>query len=113
MTRFNELPQEVQNKITNTLKAYDKVFVIYEYGEYHVSVGVALKAIYADDHKVIGTYHADEIFTPEERAINYIESFHEFPPSYNGKRDYLMLNEVGNDWSVKFKYDNDGNIVRA
>lgn len=113
MTRFNELPQEVQNDIRKCLRAYDEAFVVYEYGKYNVGVGISLKAVYAPDHKVIGTFYAKDIFTPEERAINYIESFHEYPPSYKGKRDYLMLHEIGNDWSVKFKFDNDGNIVRA
>jgi hypothetical protein len=112
-TRFNELPANVREEIKNTLKAYDEVFVVYEYGKYHVGVGVSLKAKYAPDHKVIGTFYADDIFTKDERAINYIESFHEYPHNYKGKRDYRMLHEIEGDWSVKFVFNANGDLVRA
>lgn len=110
--RFAQLPMDVQDKVKNTLKAYDNAYIIFEYGEYHVSVGIALKAHYAEDHKVIGTVNVDDIFTKEEKIINYAESFHEFSPLYKGKRDYRMMNEVGNDWNAKFKFE-DGVLVRA
>ena len=108
---FNKLPQEVQEKIKKTLRAYDEVFVVFEYGKYNVGVGVSLKAHYAPDHEVIGTFYAKDIYTPEERAINYIEEFHEYPHRYNGKRDYKLLHDIEGKWDVKFKFDNDGNLV--
>jgi len=111
MRNFNELPQEVQEKAKNTLKAYDEVNVIYEYGEYHVSVGVALKAQYAPDHEVIGRYRAEDIFTDNERIINYVESFHDYPIQYKGKRNYRLFDGIG--WETRFEFDNDGNIVKA
>ena len=108
--RLNTLPTDVQDRIIDTLKAYDEITVSYEYGMYHF--GVCIKSHYAPDHRVIGTFHADDIFTPEERMLNYMESFHEYPPRYTGKRDWKMIQEIGNDWSIKFKWE-DGNIVRA
>lgn len=93
INKLNTLPIEVQEKIKNTLKAYDEVHVIYEYGEYHVSVGIALKAHYAPDHKVIGTFKANEIFTQDERIENYINEFQAYPITYKGKRDYKTLND--------------------
>lgn len=113
MKNFNELPVNVQNDIKNDLKAYSECHVVYEYGMYHVGCGVCLKNEYADDHEVIGTYHAEDIFTPNERIINYIESFHDYPIQYKGKRDYRMLKEIGNDWSVRFKFNETGDIVIA
>lgn len=93
-TEFNQLPQDVQNKIKSTLHVYDKTHVVYEYGEYHVSSGICLKAEYAADHKVIGTYTAEELFTEEERIENYINTFNEYPANYKGKRDYQMLRKM-------------------
>lgn len=95
-TNFNELPQDVQNKIKATLHVYDKAHVVYEYGEYHVSSGICLKAEYAADHKFIGTYTAEELFTEEERIENYINTFNDYPANYKGKRDYQMLKKMQN-----------------
>lgn len=113
MTRFNELPKAVQEDIKRALKAYDRVYVIYENGDYHVSVAIGLKAQYAPDHKVIGEYKADEIYTEDEKMINYIETFHEYPHNYKGKRDYRMLKEIEGDWNIKFKFDDERNLVIA
>ena len=113
MANFNTLPIEVQADIKKALRAYDRAFVVFEYGEYHVSVGISLKAQYAPDHKFIGEYKATEIFTEDERAINYIESFHEYPHSYKGKRDYRMLHDIEGKWDTKFKFDEERNLVIA
>ena len=113
MKNFNELPADVQKDIKQTLKAYSEVFVVFEYGEYHVGVGVSLKAVYAPDHEVIGTFYAKDLYTPEERDINYIEEFHDYPAGYKGKRDYRLLRELKGQWDVKFKYDEEGNLVVA
>lgn len=93
INKLNTLPKEVQDKVKNTLKAYDEAHVIFEYGEYHVSVGVALKASYGADHKVIGTFKANEIYTDDERIENYINTFQDYPIEYKGKRDYKTLND--------------------
>lgn len=113
MTNLNTLPIAIQNEVKEVLKAYDETHVIYEYGEYHVDTGLALKTAYGSDHKFIGTFKANEVFSESERIINYVESFHDYPPQYEGNRDYKMMNEVGTDWSAKFAFDVDGNIVRV
>ena len=110
--RFETLPIEVQEQCKNTLKAYDSVNVIFEYGKYHVSTMIGITATYAEDHEYIGNVYADDIFTEEERIINYAESFHDFSPLYKGKRDYKMMNDAGYDWNIKFKMV-DGILVRA
>lgn len=110
MKNFNELPASIQNEVKNLLKIYDKCFVTYENAAYHVSPSIAITASYAVDHEVIGTYTAKEIYTAEERIINYVESFHEFPIQYKGKRDYRWLNSLA--WGSKVKLEN-GNLVNA
>jgi hypothetical protein len=109
---FKTLPQEVQNDCKATLKAFSEVHVVFENGKYDVSPNVSIKAQYAPDHKFIGTLLAEEIFTKEERMVNYIEEFHDYPAGYKGVRDYRMLKEIKGDWSVKFKLEGE-NLVRA
>ena len=112
MKDFNSLPNEVQEKVKKVLKAYDRVYVIFENGEYNVSVGIGIKKEYASDHEFIGEYKVDEIYTKEERIINYVESFHEYPIQYKGKRDYAWLNSL-TSWDCKVKFDENGNLVSA
>ncbi len=112
MRNFNELPQEVQDTIKYYAKAYSEVHVVFENGEYHYG-GVCLKAHYPDDYEVIGDFYAKDLFTPEERDINYIECFHDYPHGYKGRRDYQMLRDIKGNWDVKFKFDEAGNLVIA
>lgn len=95
--RLSILPTEIQEKVKSTLRAFDTVYVDYENGQYHVSTGVALKAEYADDHKCIGTYKADDVFTEKEKIENYINEFHEYPIYYTGKRDYQLLKKMDSE----------------
>ena len=106
-TMINNLPQEIQDKVLNTLKAYDKVYITYEYGAYKVSIGVALTATYADDFRVIGEVEAQEVYTDDERIENYINEFQDYPITYKGKRDYRTLNDgKRHTWKLV-----DGNLV--
>lgn len=108
---INNLPIDVQEKVKETLKAFDTVNVWFENGSYHVSTACCIKAVYSNDDKFIGTFSAKDIYTDNERIINYVETFHEYPIEYKGKRDYKMLSQIGNDYTVKFTFDKDGNII--
>ena len=88
---FNELPQEVQEEVKSWLRVYDKTYVEYEYGKYKVSSGICLSDTYAPDHEMIGQYTAKEIFTEDERTLNYILTFYDYPIWYTGKRDYKLM----------------------
>lgn len=72
---LSELPEEVQSKVKSILKAYNRVNVVFEYNEFHVSTSTCIKSSYNYDHFVCGRYNADEVYTPEERRQNYIECF--------------------------------------
>ena len=109
---IESLPVDVQNEIRRMLKAYNEASVTYEYGRYHIG-GVSIKKEYGADHRYVGTYFADDVYTEEERMINYMESFHEYPIQYKGKRDYRWLNSIGFDWNLKFKFDENGNYEIA
>lgn len=89
MKNFNELPETIQSEIKETLKAYDKVDVYFENGEYHF--GLVIKNHYATDHKVIGTYYAKDIYTEEERIVNYANEFQSYPNTYKGERNYSIF----------------------
>ena len=91
---FKELPADVQEQAKKVLKAYPEVHITFANGKYNVSTGVALLAHYPDDYKVIGDYKDKEIFTEDELILNYINSFHEYPAQYKGKRDYRWMNSL-------------------
>ncbi len=102
--KFETLPIDIQEKVKDVLKAYHEVTVIFENGTYNVSTGSCIQAKYAPDHKVVGYYTNTEIYTEDERTINYIESFHEYPANWKGRRDYLKikcLNLLGYGTKIK------------
>lgn len=105
------LPTETQSKVKEVLTVYDKAYVSYEDGAYHVSPNCCIKASYSSDHKSIGTFLKDDVFTKEEQIINYVEQFHAYPISYKGKQDYQFLDSL--KWDSKVKFDSNGNIVLA
>ena len=100
---INTLPIEVQEDIKKTLRAYDKVTVSFEYGKYHVSTGTMLKAVYGQDHKVLGYVTKEDIYTAIEQMENYINVFHDYPYNYKGKRNYPILKEMVNRVDVENK----------
>ena len=107
MKKLNELPIDVQERIKSTLNAYDEVDVFYEYGKYNF--GVTLKSKYGEDHEYIGTYKAKEVYTEEERILNYVNEFQCYPIQYKGKRDYSIFH-TGKRETFKMV---DGNIEIA
>lgn len=106
MKEFNELPKEIQDDIKGTLTAYDDIEVWFENGRY--TYGLCICGKYAPDHEYIGTYYAKDIYTDEERIVNYCENFHSYPPEYHSVRDYSLIR----DYDAKYKMVA-GNIVRA
>lgn len=72
---LEKLPEDVQLKVKEVLKCYDRCSVVHEYREFNVSVGTAIKKHYNHDHFVCGYYHAADVYTEEERRQNYIEAF--------------------------------------
>lgn len=108
---FNTLPTEVQEKAKEVLKIYNEVHIIFENGEYKASACYGLRSSYPADFKVIGDYKAEEIFTPDERILNYINSFHEYPIEYKGKRNYPWLKTL--TWEDTVIFDSDHNLVTA
>lgn len=106
MKNFNELPENIQNEIKEYLRAYNEVHVTYEYGGYHF--GLCIKKQYGADFEAIGTFRAQDIFTDEERIVNYVNSFRSYPIQYKGKRDYAILK----NYKATYKMEN-GNIVIA
>ena len=91
MSDFKSLPLSVREDVKNTLKAYNECNIRFYNDEYHVSTGIMLCSKYPDDYRIIGDVHKDDIYTPDEQIVNYIETFYDYPREYKGKRDYDML----------------------
>lgn len=72
---LDSLPEDIQNEVKSTLKAYNNVSVVYENFKFSTSVGVCIKSHYNFDHFVCGRYAAEDVYTEEERRANYKEVF--------------------------------------
>ena len=106
MRKINELPHVIQEEVKEILREYEDVSVWFKNGRYKYEL--LFKTEHAPDQEYIGRYYAKDVFTEEERIVNYCEQFHSYPIEYNGKRD----NELIKDWQANYKMI-DGNIVRA
>lgn len=101
--KFDLLPLDVQDEIKDLLKSYDKVHVIYEDKKYWFSLTTAVTDHYAfDTGRYIGTYYADDVFSPDERILNYVNSFHSYPVEYIGKipKKYRNIQLFRTAWSI-------------
>lgn len=107
---FNSLPEHLKTSIKDWLKVYVEVDVTYFNGEYHIG-GVAIYDSYATDYKWIGTYNQADVYSEEERILNFMEVYHEYHILYKGEQDYKWLKTLSYDDT--FKLDKKGNIVKA
>ena len=110
---FNALPEDVKAQAKETLKAYHCVTIEFYNGEYHVSTMVGILGKYPEDHKFIGNAYDDDIYTEEERVLNFVEAFHYYPTNYKGKPVISWKEFKELPYNAKFKYDEEGNIVKA
>lgn len=76
---LEKLPEDIQKDVRDILRAFDKAFVVYEYGRFHATTCTCISSEYANDHFVCGTYNQKEVYTEEERRQNYKEEFGEYP----------------------------------
>ena len=107
MKKFENLPVDVQETIKDYLKAFNKVYVYYGNGEYRFSF--VLKDYYAPGYRFIGEYYAEDIYSLEERILNFVNEYRSYPIEYKGVKD----DSIFKDYKARFIYDNEGNIVVA
>lgn len=109
--RLNKYSQDVQNEVKSTLKAYKECHIERHGTEYRVCVAWSLKSHYGDE-EILDEFTADEIFTEDEKILNYMECFHDYKITYKGKRDYKMIHEIEGNWNARFAFDENKNIIR-
>lgn len=63
--------------IVSNLSAYDETNIIYQYGRFEVSPGIAITSEYAKDYVFIGTVKAKDWFTSEQ-----LKALHELAFGY-------------------------------
>lgn len=89
--RLEKYSEEVQKKVRSVLSAYDECHIERHGSEYIVCTGWCLKNSY-EDEEILDTFKKEEIFTEDEIIENYINSFHDYPINYKGKRNYQLMN---------------------
>lgn len=104
---FANLPLNVQSEIKSTLSAFSECTVTQkESGDYKVMTCTVVHNGVYDKH--IGRYKAEDVFTVEERIINYVKAFKDYPfmvngITYKGTQDWQMLNS---NWKDVIMNDN-------
>ena len=104
--QLNDLPLSAQEDVRSVLMAYSTVYVTLKAdGKYNVTAALVLHNGPYDQY--IGEFTCKEVFTLEERIVNYVNEFRDFPcAQYTGKKDWAALQS---DWSKAEMVD--GNIV--
>ena len=90
---INKYPQEIQEKILNTLRAYDEVHIIIcDDGTYEVSPDLCLSS--TSKLVKMECIEVSEVYDEHEQTINYINQFRNYPYNFKGFRDYKLLKEL-------------------
>ena len=95
--QLNDLPLSVQEDVRSVLMAYSTVYVTLKAdGKYKVTAALVLHNGPYDQY--IGEFTCKEVFTLEERIVNYVNEFRDFPVSYKkggtnytGTKDWAAL----------------------
>lgn len=72
---LEELPDDVQQQVKETLKAYDRCSAKFENQRWSATTGYCIKSSYSFDYFVAGEYYATDVYTEEERRQNFLEVF--------------------------------------
>lgn len=107
---FEFLSEELKEQIRDWLKYFEEVDVTYYCGEYHIGALVVYDKA-PEDYEFIGTYNQRDVFTVDERILNFMEAHHEYHILYKGYQDYAWLKSLKR--GDKFRFDENGNIVKA
>lgn len=110
MRKFTKAPREVQERILEALKQVRYVYVVRNGDRYSVTTHLTTQRSERGEWEYLGKFTMEEIYSPDERILNFVEVMHDYPPEYRGKRDYLMLQSVSGNNAARFRWL-DGNIV--
>ena len=108
---LENLPAEVIADVKRTLGAFNEARVWKKEGkdEYRVVAHVGLSAS-KDDWNYVDTFTSEEIFTPNERILNYVRNFRDFPfrvgPAFNANGGF-------NKELLTYKGDKDYKAIRS
>lgn len=114
---INKYSQEIQEKILNTLRAYDEVHIIIcDDGTYEVSPDLCLSStskLVAGECKLVKMecIEVGEVYDEHEQTINYINQFRTYPYNFKGVRDYKLINKLYENRDLQVIDIVDGKLV--
>ncbi len=102
---FKTLPLKTQNEIKSVLSAYSECTVEKnDQGVYKVMACTVIhNGVYSE---LIGKFTKNDIFTPEEQIVNYVNSFRDYPTNYKGFKNWK---ELSSGWKIASMLN--GNII--
>lgn len=108
------LPEEIKTEVLSTLMAYDTCYIYQDCVTLKYSVSTALTLTAHSNDVIVETIQVTDVYTKEERQLNYANTFFDYPMSYKGVRDYPKMGEM-REWYTKnevarpFKLEFDSN----
>jgi len=105
MIKLIDLPESVQESVKDTLRAFHRTSVYRKAdGTHYDTTSFVIHTGVYDEF--IAEFTDAEVFTDEERILNYVNTFRSYPVEYKGLKNWPALNR---EWtSAHFA---DGNIV--
>tara|TARA_R110002096_G_scaffold260001_2_gene453376 strand:- start:182 stop:526 length:345 start_codon:yes stop_codon:yes gene_type:complete len=110
---INELPESVVKDIKAKLGHFSEARVWKKGEEYKVVAHIGISAS-KSAWEFVSEFSSAEVFSNEERIINYVNNFKDFPYcvdkdhlTYRGKKDYKAIRSNWNEVTL----NNDGNLV--
>ena len=95
---LNTLPASAVADLKSTLGAFNKAHLWKSGEDYKVVAHIMLSAR-DSEWSYVDTFTSEEIFTPNERILNYVRNFRGFPfrvgkdhLTYKGDKDYKAIN---------------------
>lgn len=98
---FSALPLKAQEEVKDVLSAYNTCHVHFDTVTSSVYVCAHTSISSSDQGRIyLGELTSKDLFTLEERMLNYVRSFRDFPVccdyAYKGKKDWQALKS---DWT--------------
>ena len=97
-------------EVKSKLECFDKCIVTLNKKTGKVIATNAVVLHNSEYDQYLGEVLADEVFTSDERILNYVKNFREYPwPQYKGAKDWKKLDS---DWT-EVSLNSEGNLIFA
>ena len=99
---LENLPEEILAEAKEMLKGEDTEVDVIRWNRRIRVVGHVFPYEHSADEKLLLTIYEKDVYTDDERALNYINYYHKYPNWYKGARDGGILERMKQDAIYEF-----------